>query len=318
MKAKIFTGQFNIKLAEKVAKKLGQKLGSVEHRKFSDGEIWLRYKEDIQGQDIFIIQSFPPPADNFLELLLMIDAAKRARAKKIIAVIPYFGYARQDEIDQPGSPLAAKLITKLIFAARPDKILTIDIHSDRVLKFFKSPIENLSAESVFLGEFKKHLRELPKDLPPHQNFVCGGGGLVVLAPDAGSREMARSFSRHLGNCPVAVIDKERPRPGKVKIKKISGKVKNKAVLIVDDIIDTGNTLIVAAEAVKKLGAREIYACVTHGIFSGKAISKIDKSPISKLFITDIIPLPSQKRINKIKVISVAPLLYQTIRKICEN
>ncbi len=316
MEFKIFSGQFSAGLAKKIAKELGQKLGRIEFRKFSDGEIWLRYKEDIKGRDIFIIQSFPSPAENLLELLLMIDAAKNSSARRITAVIPYFGYARQDKKDQPGTPVSAELITNLIRTAGADRILTIDIHSDRVLKFFKSPAENLSADMIFIKEIKKHLPKLPKDL-------------VVLAPDAGSVKMARSFAASLGNCGIAVIDKERQKLNQVKIKKISGKIKNKSVIIVDDIIDTGNTLIAAAEIAKKKAAKKIYACVTHPLFFGKAIEKINKSSISKLFITDTLPFSFGKKSTpphlylgsggkKIKIISVAPLLAQAIRKIHKN
>jgi ribose-phosphate pyrophosphokinase len=305
MKFKIFAGQISAKLAKKVAKELGQKLGNIEFKKFSDGEIWLRYKEDIRGKALFIIQSFSPPAENLLELLLMIDAAKRNSAKRIFVVVPYFGYARQDKKDQLGAPVSAGLMADLISAAGANRILTIDIHSDRVLKFFKSPVKNLSSAPIFLEYIKKNLPGLPQ-------------GFIILAPDAGSVQIARDFSRGLGNCGIAVIDKERLKTGKVKIRKISGKIKNKSVLLVDDIFDTGSTLIAAANTAKKMGAKKIYACVTHGIFSGNAIEKINKSPISKLFITDTIPLPLEKRSKKIKIISAAPLLSKAIPKILKN
>lgn len=305
MKLKIFSGQISIKLARKIAAELGQKLGKKEYRKFSDGEIWVRYKEDIRGKDAFIIQSFPPPAENFLELLLMIDAAKRARAKKVVAVVPYFGYARQDKQEQDGVPISAELAVNLIMAAGADRILTTDFHSGKIIRAFNSIIKNISAKDIFLKNLKSY----------SENFFKN---LAVLAPDSGRLKMAESYAQQLKNCQIAVIDKYRPAANRVKIKGIDGKVKNRKVLIIDDIIDTGNTLVAVANTVKKEGAKEIYAFVTHGLFSGKAINKINKSPISKLFISDTIPLSYEKRSIKIKLVSVAPLLAQTIKGINRN
>lgn len=303
-----FSGQFSAKLAKEVARELGQKLGKIEFRKFSDGEIWLKYKEDIRGKDVFIIQSFPPPAENLLELLLMLDAAKRALAKKVVAIIPYFGYGRQDKKEQPGEPasqrgepISAELMVKLLFSAGADRILTIDFHSDKM----NAAIRNVFTESIFLPNAKKYLGESLRDL-------------AILTPDLGRIGAAKRYARQLRNCPVVVINKERTKPNQVRVGGISGEVKDKTVLIVDDIVDTGNTLVAAANTAKKMGAKKIFAFVTHALFSGEAVEKINESPISRLFISDTIPFSSEKRSNKIKLVSVAPLLAQAIREIGKN
>jgi len=269
---RVFSGSSNISLAEKIAGKLGKPLGQIEFKRFSDGEIWVKYYENIRGLDVFIIQPTLPPADNILELLIMIDAAKRASAKRITAVIPYFGYSRQDRKDQPRVSITAKLVANLITVAGADRVITMDLHTAQIQGFFDIPVDHLYSSSIFSGVFRNI-----------------SNNLVVVSPDIGGIKMARSYAKRL-HCNLIVIDKRRPEPNQSEVVHIIGSVEDKDVLLVDDLVDTGGTLVSAIEALKKNGARNIYGSITHPLLSGPALERINKSAITKLYVTDTIPL----------------------------
>ena len=255
---KIFSGSSNLPLAEKIAQKSNMSLGLVELRRFSDGEIWVKYLENIRGSDIFIVQSTNPPAENLLELLIMVDAAKRASANRITAVIPYFGYSRQDRKDQPRVSITAKLIANLITGAGADRVVTMDLHAAQIQGFFDIPFDHLYGSSIFSGLFN--------DIKDN---------LVVVSPDVGGIKIARSYAKRL-NASLVVIDKRRPKQNLAEVVHIIGSVKDKDVLIVDDLIDTAGTFVGAIDALKKEGARNIYGAVTHPLFSGPAIERIQQ------------------------------------------
>lgn len=299
---KVFSGRANPELAEKICRELNTSLGKVEFRTFSDGEIWMRYEDNIRGRDVFVIQSTNPPAENLVELFIMLRAASGASAGRITAVIPYYGYARQDRKSEGRDPISAKLMADLTTDAGADRVLTIDLHSGQIPGFFdKTKVDHLYAKPVLI----KHLKgKLSKDL-------------VIVSPDVGSTKLARSYGKHF-NCPIAIIDKRRPKPNKAEVFKVVGEVKGKNVLMVDDMADTAGTLVAAARALKKEDSKEIFAACTHPVLSGDAVEKITSSPISKVFVTDTIALPEDKIIPKIEVISVAPLLAKAIEAIHEN
>ncbi len=290
----IFSGSSNPELSREIAKYLGIPLGNVELKRFSDGELWVKYKENIRGGDVFIIQSTNPPSENFMELLIMLDAAKRSSASTVTAVIPYFGYARQDRKDQPRVAITAKLVANLLTVAGADRVISMDLHAAQIQGFFDIPFDHLYASTVFLDTWKSN-----------------DNNLVVVSPDVGGIKLARAYSRRL-NVPLVVIDKRRPKQNKAEVMNIIGDVENKDVLLVDDIIDTGGTFVSAIEALKNAGANEIYGAVTHPILSGDAIEKIENSSISKLYITDSIPL--NKKSKKIIVKTASGLLAEAIRR----
>ncbi len=297
---KIATGRSNIPLAERIAKHLGKELTPTSIRNFSDGEIWVKFEENIRGIELFIVQSTTAPADNIMELLMLIDAAKRASAKRITAVIPYFGYARQDRKDQPRVSLTAKLVANLLVNAGADRILVVDLHSSQIQGYFDIPVDHLYASPVI---FKK-LVEM--DLQP----------LAVASPDIGGIKTARAYSEKL-NGSLVLVDKRRPAHNIAEITTIIGDVKDKNILIVDDMIDTGSTFIKCAEALKDKGARDIYGVVVHPVCSGKAMELIENSyGIDKLFVTDTIPL--KKDLDKIEVISLGELIADAIHRTYDN
>ena len=296
---KIFTGNSNIELAKKISRYLKHRLGKIFVSRFSDGEVRVEIKENIRGRDVFIIQSNCPPVnENIMELLIMIDAAKRASAKRITAVIPYFGYARQDRKDQPRVPITAKLIANLLAVAGADRVLTLDLHAGQIQGFFDIPLDHLYGVNVFCEYFKHHRI---KDL-------------VIVSPDVGGIKTARAYAKKFAAA-LAIVDKRRNSPEATEVMHILGNVKGKNAILVDDIIATGSSLVEAAAALKKAGAKKIYACVTHGILSLNAVEKIKKSAIDLLVITDSIKLPKEKQNKKIKVISVAPLFAEAIKRI---
>jgi ribose-phosphate pyrophosphokinase len=295
---KVFSGSSNKPLAEKIAVILSKPLGQVELKRFSDGEIWVKYQENIRGLDIFIIQPTIPPAENILELLIMIDAAKRASAKRITAVIPYFGYSRQDRKDQPRVSITAKLLANLITVAGADRIITMDLHAAQIQGFFDIPFDHLYSSSIFSGMFR-NISE----------------NLVVVSPDIGGIKMARSYAKRL-HCGLVVIDKRRPKINLAEVVHIIGSVENKDVLLVDDLIDTGGTIVSALEALKKNGARNIYGSITHPLLSGPALDRINNSAITKLYVTDTIPL--RKESDKIEVVSAADIFAEAIRRTYNN
>ncbi|MBD3617821.1 MAG: ribose-phosphate pyrophosphokinase [Gracilimonas sp.] len=295
----IFSGTSNPALARAIAEEYGASLGDVTIKKFSDGELYVKYEQSIRGEDIFVIQSTPPPGDNIIELLLLLDAAKRASVKRVTAVIPYFGYARQDRKDQPRVSIGSKLMANLLVKAGADRILTMDLHAAQIQGFFDIPLDHLYASRAFIDHFTSN---------PIDN-------LVVVAPDVGSLKMARSYSKKLG-ASLAFIDKRRPKANESEIMNLIGEVEGKNVLIVDDLIDTAGTLTNAAAALKERGALNIIAICTHPILSGPAYQRIEDSPIDELLVTDTVQLrqPSEK----IRVLSIANIFAEAIQRIHTN
>lgn len=295
----IFSGTSNPALARAIAEEYDTQLGNVTIKKFSDGELYVKYEQSIRGEDIFVVQSTPPPGDNIIELLLMLDAAKRASVKRVTAVIPYFGYARQDRKDQPRVSIASKLMANLLVKAGADRVLTMDLHAAQIQGFFDIPLDHLYASRAFIDHFTAN---------PIDN-------LVVVAPDVGSLKMARSYSKKLG-ASLAFIDKRRPKANESEIMNLIGEVNGKNVLIVDDLIDTAGTLTNAAAALKERGALSIKAICTHPILSGPAFQRIEDSPINELLVTDTVQLRQPS--HKIKVLSIANIFAEAIQRIHTN
>ena len=299
---KLFTGRANPDLAKRIAEYLRINLGDIEIKSFSDREVYVKINENVRGKDVFLLQPTCPPAnENIMELLIMIDASRRASAKRITAVIPYYGYARQDKKDEPRVSIAAKLVANLITVAGADRVLTMDLHSPQIQGFFDIKVDHLFAAPVIIEYFKK------KNLKD----------LVVLSPDVGGMIRARAYAKRL-KAPLAVIDKRRPMANKAEVMHVVGEVKGKDVLIVDDMVDTGGTLLAAANALKREGAKDIYASCTHPVLSGDAFQRIYDSPLKEIVITDTIPLKREKRNSKIRVLSVSSLLGEAIKRIHEN
>ncbi|MEX0662746.1 MAG: ribose-phosphate pyrophosphokinase [Balneolaceae bacterium] len=295
----IFAGRSNVALSRAIAESYGTQLGEVTIKTFSDGELYAKFEQSIRGEDIFIIQSTPPPGDNIIELLMMLDAAKRASVKRVTAVIPYFGYARQDRKDQPRVSIAAKLMANLLVEAGADRILTMDLHASQIQGFFDIPLDHLYASRVFIDHYKKSSLD----------------NIVIVAPDVGSIKMARAYSKRLG-ASLAFIDKRRPKQNVAEVMNIIGEVEGKNVLMIDDLIDTAGTLTNAAVALKERGALSINAASTHPILSGPAFQRIEDSPIDELLVTDTVPL--RKPSKKIKVLSVAGIFAEAIQRIHTN
>jgi ribose-phosphate pyrophosphokinase len=294
----VFSGNASKDLAKGITKYLKLEPGKVNVDKFSDGEISVKIEENIRGKDVFVVQSIYPPADNLMELLILIDAATRASAQRITAVIPYYGYARQDRKDRPRVPITAKLLADLLSVAGADRVLTIDLHADQIQGFFDIPVDNLYAVNIlvdyFLGLKLKNL--------------------VVVSPDVGGIKMARAYSKRL-SASLAIVDKRRVNDRQAEVMNILGEVKDRDIVIVDDIISTGGTIIEATRALKDRGARSIYCAVTHPVLSPPSIERIDKADIKEFVVTDTIPTEDSKRHPKIKVLSVAPLLGEAVKRI---
>ena len=301
---KLLAGNSNKNLSQKISKYLKTKLVNSNIKKFSDGEIYVEINENIRGNNIFIIQSISSPAnDNLLEMLLCIDALKRSSAKNITAVIPYFGYARQDRKVVPRTSISAKLVSNLITKAGADRVVTVDLHAGQIQGFFDIPVDNLFATPIFYRHIKKRL-EL-------NNLVC-------VSPDIGGVERSRALGKLLG-VGLAIVDKRRPAPGKSKVMNIIGNVKNKVCIIVDDIIDSGGTIVNAAKALKDKGAKDVFVYITHAVLSGQAVDKIEKSKIKKLITTDTID--NSKKIGKskkIEIISIAPMISEAMKRIANS
>ena len=295
---KLISGRANLQLGEKIADYLGVSLTKTEFTDFKDGEFRAQVKENIRGTNVFIIQSTNPPAENILELLMLIDTVRRASADVVTAVIPYYGYGRQDRKDRPRVGITAKLIANLISVAGADRVVTLDLHAPQLQGFFDIPSDHLYANPVFLNRFETSHFKNP----------------IMLSPDIGSVKMVRSLGNTLG-CGLAIIDKRRPDYNKSEIVNVIGDVDNKTAIIRDDICDTAGTLTDAAYAAIEKGASEVYACCTHGLLSGNAVEKIDKSPIKELWITDSIDQRGRKLSPKIKIISTAQLFGEAIRRI---
>ncbi len=299
----ILSGTASRPLAQKICEKLGKPLGRCDIRRFSDGEIFIEIGENVRGRDVYVIQSTARPVnDSLMELLIMIDALKRASAKEITAVIPYYGYARQDRKVAPRTPISAKLTADLLTAAGATRVVSMELHAGQIQGFFDIPFDNLFASPVML----EHLR---KELAPVSDR------LVMVSPDAGGVERARYYAKHL-DATVAVIDKRRTGPNVAKAMNIIGDVKGKVAVILDDMIDTAGTLTEAAGAVIDHGATDVYAAATHGVLSGPAIERINTSKIRQVLVTDTIPLPeAAKSSQKIRQLSIADLLAEAIHRI---
>jgi len=292
---KVFSGRANRQLAEKIAAEGKFELGHVELRNFSDGEMWVKYADNIRGDDVFIVQSTQPPAENLIELLIMLDAAKRASAERVTAVIPYFGYARQDRKDQPRVSITAKLVANLLTGSGADRVITMDLHAPQIQGFFDIPLDHLYSSAVFIEHFRS------MNIP----------NLAVVSPDVGGLKMARSFAKRL-DADLVLIDKRRPKANEAEVLNVIGNTNGKNVLIVDDLIDTGGTFVNAVAALKENGAKEVYGACTHPILSGKAIERIDTSALKNLTVTDSIPL--RQKSPKIELRSVAKLFAEAINR----
>ena len=301
---KLLTGNSNKALSKKIAKYLKSKLVNSSIRKFSDGEIYVEINENIRGNSIFIIQSVSSPAnDNLMELLLCIDALKRSSAKNITAVIPYFGYARQDRKVAPRTSISAKVVSNLITNAGANRIVTVDLHAGQIQGFFDIPVDNLFTTPLFARYIKKKFK--------NKNLVC-------VSPDVGGVQRTRGLATKI-KADLAIIDKRRPAPGKSQVMNIIGEVKGKNCIIVDDIIDSGGTIVNAVEALKKAGAVDVYVFITHAVLSGEAAEKIKRSKIKKLIITDTIDNTAKiKNNSKFEVISIAPLMAEAINRISNS
>lgn len=301
---KVFTGNANPALAQAVARELGISLGKILVGRFSDGEVKVQIQENVRGADVFIIQpTCPPVNDNLVELLVMIDAFKRASAARVVAVIPYYGYARQDRKVRPREPISAKLVANLITTAGADRILAIDLHAGQIQGFFDIPVDNIPAGPLLAHYFRD------------KGLV--GEGIVVVSPDVGGVERANLFAKMV-NGGLAIFAKHRPDANKSEMVALIGDVKGKRAILVDDIVDTAGTITQAAIALMEEGATEVYACCTHAVLSGPAIERLKESPIKELVVTDTIPIPIEKHFDRLKVLSIASLLAKAITIIHEN
>ncbi len=301
---KVLAGTSNLKLCKDIARQLKLKLVNSNIKRFADGEVYVEINENIRGNSIFVVQSTSNPAnDNLMELLICIDALRRSSAKNITAVIPYFGYARQDRKVVPRTAISAKLVSNLITNAGANRILSVDLHAGQIQGFFDIPVDNLFSTPIFAKHIKRKLSI--------NNLIC-------VAPDVGGVERARSLGRRI-NVSIAIIDKRRPAPGKSEVMNIVGNIKNKNCVIVDDIIDTGGTIVNAAKALKNKDAKDIYVYITHAVLSGQAVEKIEKSQIKKLITTDTID--DSKKIRgskKIEIISMAPIISEAMKRIANS
>ena len=301
---KLLTGNSNKVLSKNIAKYLKTKLVNSSIRKFADGEIYVEINENIRGNSIFIVQSISSPAnDNLMELLLCIDALKRSSAKNITAVIPYFGYARQDRKVVPRTSISAKLVSNLITKAGADRVVTVDLHAGQIQGFFDIPVDNLFATPIFARHVRKKIKS--------KKIIC-------VAPDVGGTERARALGKLL-NVGLAIVDKRRPKPGQSQVMNVIGDVKDKTCIIVDDIIDSGGTIINAAKALKQRGAKEVYVYITHGVLSGDAVKKIKNSVIKNLVITDTIDnIEKTKNVKNIEVLPISALMGEAIKRISNS
>ena len=301
---KILSGTSNLKLSKDISKKLKLKLVNTNIRRFADGEIYIEINENIRGNSVFVIQSTSNPAnDNLMELLLVIDALKRSSAKNITAVIPYFGYARQDRKVAPRTSISAKVVANLITNAGASRVVTVDLHAGQIQGFFDMPVDNLFTTPLFAKYIKKQLT--------NKKIIC-------VSPDVGGVQRTRGLATRI-KADLAIIDKRRPAPGKSQVMNIIGNVKNKTCIIVDDIIDSGGTIVNAVDALKKSGANEVYVFITHAVLSGDAVKKIKNSNIKKLVITDTINNSQKiKNNNKIEVLSISSLMSEAIKRIANS
>jgi ribose-phosphate pyrophosphokinase len=299
---RVFTGTAHPTLGEAIARSLSVPLGRAHLARFSDGEVWFQIQDNVRGADVFVVQPTGPPVnENLMELLVMLDAFKRSSASRVTAVIPYYGYARQDRKDKPRVPISAKLVADLLSSAGTVRVLTMDLHSAQIQGFFNTPVDHMFAAPVII-EYVSRLK-LPR--------------LTVVSPDAGGVERARAYAKRL-EATLAIVDKRRDTPNVAEVHHVVGDVEGRTALIVDDIVDTGGTLAKVAQAIKDAGAREVLASSSHAVLSGRAMEKIDESPLSRLIVTDSIPLGNRKASEKIVVLSIAELMGKAIRNIHEE
>ncbi|HJD22662.1 MAG TPA: ribose-phosphate pyrophosphokinase [Firmicutes bacterium] len=304
---KIFSANSHPLLARQIAERLGLHLGRSEVKTFSDGEIAVSINESVRGSDVFVVQSTCAPVnDHLMELLIMLDAFKRASAARITAVIPYFGYARQDRKAKARDPISAKLVADLLTAAGADRVVTMDLHAPQIQGFFNIPLDHLVGAPILANYFRE--------------FIAANGGnegFVVVSPDLGSVTRARNFAARL-DCPIAIVDKRRPRANVCEVMNIIGEVAGKTVLLLDDMIDTAGTLCSAAAAVMDAGAQRVFAAATHAVLSGPAIERLQESPLERVVLLDTIALPPEKRLDKFTVLPVAPVFSEAIERIYED
>ncbi len=292
----LLSGSANRALSEEIAEHLSQPLCRVTLRRFADGELFVKIDDNVRGRDVYIVQPTNPPAENLIELLLLIDAAKRASAARVTAVIPYFGYARQDRKDQPRVAISAKLMANMVSTAGADRVLGMDFHQHQLQGFFDLPVDHLYAAPVFTSHYRqKRLKDL-----------------VVVAADVGGAKMARGFAKRL-NGTLAIIDKRRPSANIAEVVNVVGDVEGRDCLIPDDMIDTGGTMTQAIHALKRLGARDIYCCATHPLLSGPALQRLKDAPLKELAVSNTIVVPEERRFDRLKILSVAPLFSKAIR-----
>jgi len=291
----LLSGTANRPLAEEVAQHLGQPLCKVTIKRFADGEIFVKIDENVRGRDVYIIQPTNPPADNLMELLLLMDAAKRASAARVTPVIPYFGYARQDRKDQPRVAISARLIANMVSMAGADRVLGMDFHQHQMQGFFDLPVDHLYAAPAFVNHFRQKQLKDP----------------VVVAPDVGSAKMARGFAKRL-NATLAIIDKRRPSANIAEVVNVVGEVGDRDCVIPDDMIDTAGTMSEAVHALKRLGARDVYCCATHALLSGPAVERLTASPVKEVVVTNTIAIPPERRFKQLTVLSIAGLLAKAI------
>ena len=297
---KIFSGRSNLALAQGIVDVLGMDLGDLTIRTFADGELWVKYEENIRGQDVFIIQSTNEPADNLIELFLLLDAAVRASAQRVTAVIPYFGYGRQDRKDQPRVPISSRVMVDIITTTGADRIISMDLHSTQIQGFASIPFDHLYSRMVLMDTLRK------LDFSPDNS--------TVLAPDVGSAAMGQSYARSLG-VHFALIDKRRYAPNKAEVSHLIGDLEGKDVLIIDDMIDTAGTTVSAAQAAMDKGAKSVTAVATHGVLSDPAIDRLKEAPIKELIITDTISVKKEKQLPNMKIVSVANVFAEAIKRI---
>ena len=305
----VFSGSSNLKLADEIAQELGISLGNVKLEKFANGEIYARYQESVRGADVFIVQSVCSSPngfdvnDNLMELLIMIDAAKRASAHSVSAVITHYGYARQDRKAAPREPITARLVADLLAAAGVDNVITIDLHQDAIQGFFDKPVNHMTAMPIFVDYFEQ------KGFKSEE--------LCVVSPDVGRAKAAKKFSTMM-DCDIAIMHKDRPKHNQAEITALIGDVQGKVCILNDDMIDTAGSLVAAATTLKAKGAEKVYACATHGLFSGPAYERLENSCIEEVVVTNAVPVPLERQTGKIKVVTLAPLFAQTIKNVYNN
>ena len=298
---KIFSGSSNVELASRIAEKIGLQLGKAEIQRFKDGEVYIEIEETVRGRDVFVVQSTSEPVnENLMELLIFVDALRRASAKTINVIIPYYGYARQDRKSKPREPITSKLVANLLTTAGVNRVITMDLHADQIQGFFDIPVDHMQGLPLMAKYFKE------------KGFY--GDDIVVVSPDVGGVKRARKLAEKL-DCKIAIIDKRRPKPNIAEVMNLIGEVEGKIAIFIDDMIDTAGTICNAAQALIEKGAVEVYACATHAVFSGPALERLRKSAFTRVVITDSIYLPEEQRFDKLRILSTSKMFAETIKRI---